>query len=107
MSVERVALDMIPVLDNFRAAEMHVPEGEKAGAWMTGITYIGKQLEETLANHGLVRYEAKVGDVFDPALHEAVSQEKGEGEEGTIVKLLQPGYTIGTRVVRPAKVIVA
>lgn len=107
MSVERVAVDMIPALDNFRAAQAHVPEGEKAGAWMTGITYIGKQLEEALANHGLVRYEAKVGDMLDPALHEAVSHEKGEGEEGTIVKSLQPGYKIGTRVIRPAKVIVS
>jgi molecular chaperone GrpE len=104
---EGFALDMIPVIDNFRAAALHVPEGEKTGAWMTGITYIGKQLEEVLATRGLVAYEAKEGEMFDPYLHEAVSHEKGkEGEEGKIVKSLQPGYKMGTRVIRPAKVIV-
>ena len=50
MCVEGVALDMIPVLDNFRAAGAHVPEEEKAKAWMTGITYIGKQLEDAKLN---------------------------------------------------------
>ncbi len=106
LSAERVALDVMPVLDNFRAAEAHVPEEEKAKAWMTGITYIGKQLEEALANHGLVRYEAKEGEMFDPYLHEAVSHDDGDDEEGKIVKVLQPGYKIGTKVIRPAKVIV-
>ena len=108
MCVEGVALDMIPVLDNFRAAGAHVPEEERAKAWMTGITYIGKQLEDALASHGLVAYEAKEGEMFDPYLHEAVSHEKGDGDqEGKIVKSLQPGYKIGSKVIRPAKVIVA
>lgn len=107
LSAERVAVDMIPALDNFRSAQVHVPEGEKTNAWMTGITYIGRQIEEALAGHGLVRYEAQEGEPFDPELHEAVSYKKGEEEEtGKIVKSLQPGYKIGTRVVRPAKVIV-
>lgn len=104
---EGFALDMIPVIDNFRAAALHVPEEEKTKAWMTGITYIGKQLEEVLATRGLVAYEAREGEMFDPYLHEAVSHEKGkEGEEGKIVKSLQPGYKMGTRVIRPAKVVV-
>lgn len=106
LSAERVALDMMPVIDNFRAAAEHVPEEEKTKAWMTGITYIGKQLEEALANHGLVRYEAKEGEMFDPYLHEAVSHDDGDDEEGKIVKVLQPGYKIGSKVIRPAKVVV-
>jgi molecular chaperone GrpE len=105
---EGFALDMIPVIDNFRAAALHVPEEEKTKAWMTGITYIGKQIEEVLATRGLVAYEAREGEMFDPYLHEAVSHEKGkEEEEGKIVKSLQPGYKMGTRVIRPAKVIFA
>lgn len=107
MCVEGVALDMIPVLDNFRAAGAHVPEEEKTKAWMTGITYIGKQLEDALASHGLVAYEAKEGEMFDPYLHEAVSHDEQGGEDGKIVKALQPGYKMGTKVIRPAKVIVA
>ncbi len=106
MSAERFAMDIIPVIDNFRMAAQHVPEAEKENAWMTGITYIGKQLEEALATNGISAFEAKEGDVFDPHRHEAVSQEEGK-EEGTVVKVLQPGYISGTRVVRPAKVIVS
>ena len=105
MSSERFAMDIIPVIDNFRMAAQHVPEAEKENAWMTGITYIGKQLEEALATNGVSAFEAKEGDVFDPHRHEAVSREEGK-EEGKVVKVLQPGYMSGTRVIRPAKVIV-
>ena len=105
MSAERFAMDIIPVIDNFRMAAQHVPEAEKENAWMTGITYIGKQLEEALATNGISAFEAKEGDAFDPYRHEAVSREEGK-EEGTVVKVLQPGYISGTRVIRPAKVIV-
>ena len=105
MRAERFAMDIIPVIDNFRMAAQHVPEGEKSSAWMTGITYIGKQLEEALATNGVSAFEAKEGDVFDPHRHEAVSREEGK-EDGTVVKVLQPGYMSGTRVIRPAKVIV-
>lgn len=106
MNTEKIALDIIPVIDNFRAAAAHVPQGEVSGAWMTGITCIGKQIEDVLAGHGLMMYEAREGDSFDPYLHEAVSHEKGD-EDGKIVKALQPGYKIGTKVIRPAKVVVA
>jgi len=105
MCVEGFASDLIPVIDNFRAASLHVPEEEKTKAWMTGITYIGKQLEAALSAHGITVFEAKEGEMFDPYLHEAVSHEKG-GEEGKIMKVLQSGYKSGTRVIRPAKVIV-
>ncbi|QQS20664.1 MAG: nucleotide exchange factor GrpE [Candidatus Moraniibacteriota bacterium] len=101
---ERFSLEMIPILDNFRAAALHVPESEKENSWMTGLTYIGKQIEEMLERQGLVKFEAKEGEEFDPHRHEAVSRE-GEGNEGKIVRMLQPGYLIGTRVVRPAKVV--
>lgn len=106
IGAEQFALDIIPVIDNFRAASLHVPEGEKSGAWMTGITYIGKQLEEALATNGVSKFEAKEGEMFDPYLHEAVSHEEG-AEEGKIVKVLQAGYKSGTKVIRPAKVVVA
>ncbi|QQS15983.1 MAG: nucleotide exchange factor GrpE [Candidatus Moraniibacteriota bacterium] len=107
MSSERFALDIIPVIDNFRMAAQHVPEAEKENAWMTGITYIGKQLEEALATNGISAFEVKEGDTFDPHVHEAVSREEGESaEEGKVAKMLQMGYKSGSRVIRPAKVVV-
>lgn len=107
--VERLLNDLIPVLDNFRAAASHVPEESKDSPWVTGIGYIEKQFEETLAQHGVTVIGVKEGDAFDPNVHEALSV--GEGEDGSedggkevVAKVLQNGYRIGDRVVRAAKV---
>lgn len=111
--IEKLLYDIIPVLDNFRAATGHVPEAEKGSPWVTGIGYIEKQLEAALAGHGVAVIEVKEGDVFDPKIHEALtdnSQPTTDNEEKTgelkIEKVLQNGYKIGERVVRPAKVTV-
>jgi molecular chaperone GrpE len=109
--IEKLVMELIPVLDNFRSATQHVPEASKDDPWVVGIQYIEKQLEDVLSANGMQPLEVKEGDAFDPRLHEAVGQ-AGEGEEGegsgadTIVKVLQKGYRLGDRVVRPAKVIV-
>ncbi len=105
---ERFAQDLIPVVDNFRAASVHVPEESRNGSWMTGITYIGKQLDAVLEEHGIVSFEAKEGEMFDPYLHEAIGRKDGEesSEGGRIAEVLQPGYKMGARVIRPAKVLV-
>ncbi len=104
---ENVLVDIIPVLDNFHTATAHIPEESKESAWVTGIAYIGKQLEEALASQGLSIYTVESGEQFNPLLHEAVGREGEEAteESGTkIVKTLQRGYRIGDRVIRPAKV---
>ncbi|NTW14075.1 MAG: nucleotide exchange factor GrpE [Candidatus Moranbacteria bacterium] len=106
--VERLLNDLIPVLDNFHAAASHVPEESKDSPWVVGIGYIEKQLEDTLAQHGVTAVDAKEGDPFDPSRHEALSDESEEGnaeDKGhKIAKVLQKGYQIGGKVVRAAKV---
>ncbi|NTW30627.1 MAG: nucleotide exchange factor GrpE [Candidatus Moranbacteria bacterium] len=108
--VERLLNDLVPVLDNFHAAASHVPEESKDNPWVVGIGYIEKQLEDTLAQHGVRVIEVKEGDAFDPSRHEALSDSSTEAEEGeekkghVIAKVLQNGYTIGDKVVRAAKV---
>lgn len=113
--IEKLVLDIIPVLDNFRAATMHVPDEQKESPWVVGIQYIEKQLEDVIKANGVEVIEVKEGDVFDPTIHEAVSFEsteenKGnesiEGEAQKIVKVLQKGFRLGGKVVRPVKVIV-
>lgn len=123
--VEKVVMDIVPVLDNFHAATMHVPEESASSSWVVGIQYIEKQLSDALENHGVSTIEPKVGEVFDPSRHEAIGNreskheargtrhgnEKNENEERiheqqTIAKVLQNGYRIGNRVIRPAKVTV-
>lgn len=114
--IEKLVMDIVPVMDNFRMATEHVPETERTSPWVTGIQYIEKQLEKVLTENGVTTIEVKIGDAFDPTIHEAleqaVSDEASEktGEENdiqTVTKVLQNGFRIGERVIRPAKVIVS
>lgn len=102
--IEKLVLEIVPVLDNFRAATMHVPEEQKNSPWVTGIQYIEKQLEDVVKQNGVEVIEAKAGDQFDPSIHEAVSHESEGEETGKITKVLQNGFRIGSKVIRPAKV---
>lgn len=110
--VEGLLADLIPVLDNFHAAAEHVPEEAKNSPWVTGIGYIAKQFEDTLADHGVTMIEPKEGDAFDPALHEAMSSKDEEetthenSGELKIAKVLRKGFQIGDKVVRAAQVAV-
>ncbi len=115
--IEKLVMDLVPVMDNFRMATEHVPEAERTSPWVTGIQYIEKQLEKVLTENGVTTIEVKVGDTFDPTIHEALEQAASDGasektEEGersdtqTVTRVLQNGFRIGERVIRPAKVTV-
>lgn len=114
--IEKLVLDVIPVLDNFRAATLHVPPEQKESPWVVGIQYIEKQLETVLTDNGMQTIEAKEGDIFDPTIHEAIdseqsttnSQQEEEIEEKPhiIVKVIQKGYRLGDKVIRAARVVV-
>lgn len=102
-------VEILPVIDNFRASTEHVPEKEQNNPWVTGIMYIQKQLEDVLKNHGIEELEVKVGDEFNPAFHEAIEDKEckpGKECKNKVKKVVQRGYKLGTRVIRPARVIV-
>ncbi len=101
--IQGLVLDLIPVLDNFNAATAHVPEEEKNSPWVVGIQYIEKQLADVLAERGVQALVPTIGETFDPSKHEALESEEGT-PENTIAKVLQKGYQLGDRVIRPAKV---
>lgn len=106
----QIATDLIPVLDNFHAAVEHVPAEAAGSPWVTGITYIEKQFEEVLKNYGVEPFEVKPGDAFDPTRHEALDHKTTEGEDSKelkIEKVVQKGYSVKGKLVRPAKVIVS
>lgn len=112
--IEKLVMEITPVLDNFQMATAHVPADAADSPWVTGIQYIEKQLEKVLEDNGMQVIAAKEGDVFDPSIHEAISEEKSETteEEGAeakqiVKKVLQKGYKIGEKVIRPAKVVVS
>jgi molecular chaperone GrpE len=104
--VERLILDLIPVLDAFdRALQAH--DDSAFEEYRKGITLIRKQLWDSIAKHGVQRIEA-AGKIFDPHQHQAIERlESEEFPDGFIVAVFQDGYMFHGRVLRPAIVRVA
>lgn len=95
---------LLPILDNIDRAAMAEKGSED---YIKGIEMIVKQFESTAANLGIEEI-AKVGDTFNPELHEAVMHVEDESfAENTVADVLQKGYKIGSTVIRPAMVKVA
>jgi molecular chaperone GrpE len=92
--------ELLPVLDDIGRAREH---GELSG----GFKSIAEAFESAVAKLGLTSYGEK-GDPFDPVVHEALMHSySSEVSEPTCVQILQPGYKIGDRILRPARVAVA
>ena len=99
-AVEGVLKDFLSALDDVRSAREH---DELNG----GFKAVGEELERVTAKYGLEEFGTK-GDAFDPHIHEALLHSYAEGIEGpTCVEILQPGFRVGERVLRPARVAVA
>lgn len=98
--------DMLPVLDSFDMA-MQNESWEKADeTWRKGVEYIHSQLRSSLEGHGLIE-ENPIDEAFDPNKHDSVgSEEVPKKDEGKIVKVVQKGYRLGEKELRPARVIV-
>jgi len=94
----------LPVLDDLERALASRPEDLP---WAEGIELIYRKLQAILEGEGLKRIEAE-GQLFDPNFHEAISLEPNpEVESGKIIAVIQNGYMLGERVIRPALVRVA
>jgi molecular chaperone GrpE len=104
--VERLIMDLIPVLDGFDLA-LHAHDDPAYEEYRKGITLIRKQLWDTLARHGVQRVDS-AGKMFDPHVHQAIERvESRELPDGFIVDVFQDGYVFHGRVLRPAIVRVA
>ena len=103
-AVSGVMKDVLPVLDNFERALEHAEEGDD---FHKGVLMIYRQLYEVLSRHGLKVIDEQ-GVHFDPNLHEAVIREEDTTVPShTVVAVLQKGYFIHDRLLRPAMVKVA
>ena len=107
---ERLVNELLPVLDDLeRALEAaaehdHTVEGE--AKLEEGVQLVHRSLASLLERHGLK--EIETDGVFDPHVHEALLAQPAEGaEEGSVLQVLQKGYRLGDKVLRPARVIVA
>ncbi len=100
LALVNVLSNLLPVLDDLDRARQH---GELEG----GFKAVGEALEAVVGKLGLERYGAP-GEPFDPTVHEALTHAYAPDVEGpTAVAILQPGYRMGLRIVRPARVAVA
>lgn len=98
---------ILPIEDDLLRAVRERPEGEAMHHWAEGIELIQRKLAALLEAEGVEVIPA-AGATFDPALHEAVTSEASDDhEEGQIIEVIQPGYRLGERVLRPARVRVA
>lgn len=108
----KLALELLPAVDNLERALAHAPESDPAhpdedGGFVSGIKHVHSDVIAALQRAGIDSYSPE-GEPFDPTLHEAVAQQPIEGAEpGTVVEVFQRGYRIGDSVVRPARVVVA
>ena len=103
-ALANVMRDIVPVLDNFDRALDHAEEGDE---FHKGVLLIYKQLYDVLQKHGLKPIEES-GVVFDPNIHEAVVREETDSvPTQTVVAVLQKGYFLHDRLLRPALVKVA
>ncbi len=99
-----LVLNMLPIYDDLCRALENVDASIAGSAWVEGVRQIARKFQGALEASGVKEILAEPGMDFDPNLHEAVAQD--EGEPGKIVRVLQKGYTMGERVIRPAMVTV-
>ena len=99
---------LLPILDNFELAIAHVPQQEKSSNWIVGILHIQKQFENMLRDIGVEKIEIKIGDEFNPNLHEAIAAQPSPNlKHNQISKIVATGYRQEDKIIRPVKVEVA
>jgi molecular chaperone GrpE len=101
-------IQILPVVDDLERALEAIPEDQADQPWVGGVALIQRKLRTTLVGFGVVPIEAEPGQPFDPFVHEAVSyEEHDDHQEGQIIAVVQNGYVLGQRTLRPAMVRVA
>lgn len=94
----------LSVLDDLERAFGNVPANLLSLTWIEGVWLVYKKLEAMLVARGLEGLEVEPGQTFDPNLHQAVTEV--DGVSGAVVDVVQRGYTVGGRLLRPALVTV-
>lgn len=105
-AAESVIASILPAIDNLDLALAYAPENDACRNFVIGVDMTRKLLLDALAQHGLVQTGA-LGESFDPAIHEAMGLEPhAEYVEGQVCGLMNKGYMLKDRLLRPAKVMV-
>jgi len=101
---ERLIGELLPILDDLERALSAAEQHEEARL-EDGVRLVHRSLAGLLERHGVKPIETD--GKFDPHVHEALLSQPSEAEEGSVIDVVQKGYKLGERVVRPARVVVA
>jgi molecular chaperone GrpE len=101
---ERLVKDLLPVLDDLERA-LEAAEQHEEAKLEDGVRLVHRELRGTLEKEGLV--EIETDGEFDPHVHEALLSQPSEEEDGAILQVIQKGYRLGDRVLRPARVVIS
>mgnify|MGYP001068373388 FL=1 len=103
-----VMVSMLPVLDDFERALLHIEDDKEAEELRKGVLLIYNKLVNTLEQKGLTKIEVRPGDTFNADHHEAVTQIPAPTDDlkGKIIDILEPGYKLGEKVIRFPKVVI-
>ena len=101
---ERLVKELVPVLDDLERALEAAGQHEEAKL-EEGVRLVHRSLADLLAREGLV--EVDTDGKFDPHTQEALLSQPSDEEEGSVIQVLQKGYSLGERVLRPARVVVS
>jgi molecular chaperone GrpE len=96
--------ELLPVLDDLERALEAAAQHEEAKL-EEGVRLVHRELVEALAREGLV--EVETDGHFDPHVHEALLSQPSDQDDGAVLEVLQKGYRLGDRVLRPARVVVS
>ena len=101
---ERLVRSLLPVLDDLERA-LEAAAGHEEAKLEEGVRLVQRALADALAKEGLV--EIETDGAFDPHTQEALLAQPSEAAEGSVIQVIQKGYTLGDRVLRPARVVVS
>ena len=101
---ERLVKELVPVLDDLERALEAATEHEE-GKLEEGVRLVHRALADALAKEGLA--EIETAGAFDPHTQEALLSQPSDAEEGSVIQVLQKGYSLGDRVLRPARVVIS
>ena len=101
---ERLVKELIPILDDLGRALEAAAEHQEAKL-EEGVRLVHRSLADLLTKEGLAEIEPE--GKFDPHVHEALLSQPSDAEEGSVIEVVQKGYKLGDKVLRPARVVVA
>ncbi|WP_395670458.1 nucleotide exchange factor GrpE [Phenylobacterium sp.] len=110
-AIQKFARDLLGVADNLARATAHAPADHADSVvknFVVGVEMTEKELLGAFERNGLKKIDPKAGDKFDPHQHQAMAEQPGDGvAPGSVLQVMQPGYELLGRLIRPAMVVVA